>query len=68
MSQKPTDTELLNLIIEEMRYKEWMDMFPLFRPMTVYPDGSYEYTEKYINPDTFRQHITDAYIRWESKK
>lgn len=63
----PTDTELLNFMIEEMRGRLWFDIFPLFRPMTIFPDGSYEYKEAIINPDTFREHITAAYGRWEKK-
>jgi len=63
----PSDTELLNFMIEEMRGKPWFDIFPLFRPMERFPDGSYQYSELLINPATFREHITAAYGRWEKK-
>ena len=62
-----TDTQLLNFMIEEMRGRPWFDIFPLFRPMERFPDGSYQYSELLINPATFREHITAAYGRWEKK-
>jgi hypothetical protein len=62
-----SDTQLLNFMIEEMRGKPWFSIFPLFRPMEKFPDGSFQYCETIIDPDTFREHITAAYVRWEKK-
>jgi len=51
-----TDTELLNILIDELHNEKWTDTLPWLRP-----NG--DYTEKYIDRKTFKSIL----IEWAKK-
>lgn len=51
-----TDSQRLDWIARHLRNQKWADVLPLVRPVS----GEGEYTEKYIDPETFRDAVDSA--------